>query len=1281
MALSHEIVQRGPFWEEREKSSKFRLLRCRARDLGLFRVIAGARAGPIDTTPHPIGEIRGPLYARRIMPKPGLARAAVAVLAVWCSMHVDCASSSEVSTSAFPDAERMMSQARGPRADERGGFVLDTYRSTMTARVDGTPSIDIDTRLAHARIERVGAGVGRARLRGNVVHTSADVERFVFARGEEIEELALLPLRGSLDYRFVLPDRFRMRLLSPAMVQVDDAAGDPWLRMRADRAWSKDGRVIPLSLAIEGDVVRVVVPNDAPYPLLVDPIWASASSPTVVRELHTATLLGDGRVLIAGGYALATRNTAEVFDPKTGLFTALTQPMKAYHWRHVAITLPSGKVLLVGGNVTKPDAEFFDPQTNTFTATTNDSAMTGGINEAALLPDGKVLVKGYVQNTAGSASAAEIFDPTTQTFTPTKAGTLDARGTMVTLADGRVYLLGECGGEIYDPVSTNWTAVPTGFCSQPESRGAALMADGRVLTTGWVPCAASSDLCTTVQVFDPAGPTYSTPPPEQPGDGRGSTATLLPSGQVLVSGSWASTTASRIYDPTSDTFSSDGVTLSSHRGATATVLPGGDVLVVGGELNTADIRTFTGNIAPTPGTMVAARYAAATQRLKDGKVLIAGGSTHPPSAVGTTLSSAELYDPAAQAFAATTGTMSTPREYAITALLPSGKVLIAGGDEVATDAAKASAEVYDPSTKQFTAVGPMTAARTHATAARLPNGKILVTGGCSTVSACLQPLDATASRLASAETFDEATGTFTATNPMIIPRSEHGLVAMPDGRVLVVGTQGQASSNVETYDPGTGSFRISQSLYMPSDTFGRSALLLSNGKVFVGGGFQGPSLITDATVASPTWTVAAGIGFGLWTAQYVPTLGGQQLLLVGGVKPAGNGLDDATAAESRIVLYQTLVAQNAATVIADPGASAARRDVATALVDHGILVAGGDSGYGGTLGSVTNTAYVHSDGASDARRPVLTSGPNTIAGGTVAPLTGQRLTTVAGDTPIAFWQPAGTSTFVPTRITSFSATSAEWTAPVTALHGLGWLHVVTNGIASNSLLVEVGPAEKSTACKYDAECTTGFCVEGVCCDTACGGGLLCQSCTSRRKGSGADGTCGAVVPGEDPDKKCVLDNGGACTTKEACKSGFCVEGVCCNGDCIGSCRTCTTGICKETPTCGDAAPPAPAPPRGPTCDGDHLVKEDGKPDIDCTPYKCNGSACRTECASANDCVAPTICSFTGQCIAPPNVRPSNESLFGCASTPARPSGSRASWQALGVLFAMIAALRRRGRGR
>ena len=1204
------------------------------------------------------------------MAKQGFARTVVACLAFACSIEVNCASSSEVSTAAFPEAERVMGQARSPHADPRGGFTLDTHRNTMTAHVDGSAAIDVDTLGSHARIERIGFTGGRARLEANVVRTG---ERFLFARGEEVEELDLLTAPVPLAYRFAVAAGFGLHALSPTMVQVDDDAGQPWLRMRADRAWGDDGREVRISLAVDGDTVRVVVPEDAPYPLLVDPIWAAASSPTVVRTLHTATLLGDGRVLIAGGYDFATANTAEIYDPRTGLFTAVAATMKAHRNRHVAIMLPSGKVALVGGLIPTPQipaAEIFDPEKGTFTASTGNSAMGGEINLAALLPDGKVLLEGYATNTIGAAKAAEIFDPATGSFTSATAGSLEPLGTMVHLADGRIFHVSDCGGEIYDPSTTNWTAAPDthSYCSQPESRGAAVMHDGRVLVTAGISCSGGG-FCTTEEIFDPSDLSWTfVASPGQPGDGRSAQATLLPSGKVVVTGGqgFSTTTNASIYDPTGDTFGPDGTTVGAHHSSTATMLPGGDVLLVGGDQTAADIRTFAGSVTPTTGNMTTPRYAAATQRLKDGKVLIAGGSTHPTDTAGSSLSSAELYDPTAQTFSATTGALSTPREYAIAALLPSGKVLIAGGDEVGTDTPKATAEVYDPSSKSFTAVGSMTVARTRHAAARLPNGKILVTGGCADVSHCLQTLDAGSSRLKSAEIFDPSTETFTATtNPMAVARSEHGMVVMSDGRVLVVGTQGQSEGINEVYDPTKGFFSIVSTLFSSGFPLGRSALRLSSGNVFVATAFGTANLIGDATVANPTWTSVSGIGFNVFAAQYMPTLGGDQVVFVGGVKAAGNGIEDSTVAESRVAILQTLVTQNGATVVTDLGAGSGRRDVATSVVDRGILVAGGDSGFGGTLGSVTNTAYVYSDGAPDALRPQLTSGPTTIAGGTVAQLNGLRLTTLDGDTPVAFWQPAGSNTFVRTRITSFTATTAQWTAPITALHGLGWLHVETNGVASNSLLVEVTAAENGSSCKATAECKSAFCIEGVCCDTQCGDGAACLSCTARRKGSGADGTCGSVTAGADPDNKCFLDNGSACSATKACKSGFCVAGVCCNESCTGSCRTCMSGTCQETASCGDAAPPL----AGPTCDGDHRIKEDGKPDIDCTPYKCNGSACRTDCASANDCVEPTVCSYSGQCIPPPVVKPASESLFGCTAS-SRPASSTA---ALGLILALMAA--------
>ena len=155
-------------------------------------------------------------------------------------------------------------------------------------------------------------------------------------------------------------------------------------------------------------------------------VEGNRSDMNLPRDAHTATRLVDGRVLLAGGLdGIGITNTAEIYDPKTGIFTLLSGTMNSARAFHTATLLGNGKVLLVGGYNGEylNSAEVFNPVTSAFEPV-SDMAEARSNHAATLLSDGMVLITGGHNletdvNELGGLNTAEVYDPDFGQFSET----------------------------------------------------------------------------------------------------------------------------------------------------------------------------------------------------------------------------------------------------------------------------------------------------------------------------------------------------------------------------------------------------------------------------------------------------------------------------------------------------------------------------------------------------------------------------------------------------------------------------------------------------------------------------------------------------------------------------------------------------------------------------------------------------------------------------------------------------------------------------------------------
>jgi hypothetical protein len=320
---------------------------------------------------------------------------------------------------------------------------------------------------------------------------------------------------------------------------------------------------------------------------------APGTQPEVPRAAHTATLLADGRVLLAGGCTadsceLEARGAmTELFDPRTSRFEPgprLLRPRVG----HGAARLPDGSVLVFGGwdeGGTTASAERWRPGTSAFRPAAPLGAARGSFT-ATILRDGRILVVGGT-GSGGALRTAELYDPARGRFTATGSMRAARNGhTATLLPDGRVLVAGgraEAAGvlssvEIWSPRTGRFTrAAP--LQERRHKHGAVAVRDG-VLVLGGSDEGDFRGRRATAELYQPAlGRWTPVGSLSVPRFKLADAVVALPGGGALVAGGGRSAES---YDPGRRRFQvgkGTGLVLSF---ATATRLRGGTVLVVGG---------------------------------------------------------------------------------------------------------------------------------------------------------------------------------------------------------------------------------------------------------------------------------------------------------------------------------------------------------------------------------------------------------------------------------------------------------------------------------------------------------------------------------------------------------------------------------------------------------------------------------------------------------------------------------------------------------------------------
>src|SRR5437879_5614061 len=340
------------------------------------------------------------------------------------------------------------------------------------------------------------------------------------------------------------------------------------------------------------------------------PVWAQAPGTWArivdlnkARAEHTATLLPNGTVLIAGGKDVAGQplTSAETYNPVTGVYTVVSSPLPTPVWGHTATGLNDGTVLLAGGTgdggLPVNAAVLYDPATDTFAAL-DPLSTPRARHTATLLRDGKVLIAGGTDGPNALASL-EVYDPPTRTFSLAPSALLTPRQdhAATLLNDGRLLVAGGSNSlgalnsaELYDPGGS--TVSPAGPLNVPRTlASAALLLNGTVLVAGGQ-SAKDLDL-NTAEVYDPAMNNFTLLPALMSTARSAHTGVrLLHNGKVLLVGGTSAgqlVPTTEVYDPVTSVFRQVGSPITARQlfGTNFFVEPYTGIFLMSGGLDSA----------------------------------------------------------------------------------------------------------------------------------------------------------------------------------------------------------------------------------------------------------------------------------------------------------------------------------------------------------------------------------------------------------------------------------------------------------------------------------------------------------------------------------------------------------------------------------------------------------------------------------------------------------------------------------------------------------------------